>query len=126
MDVRRMVQSAAPTVEAFLSVVEPERVDAIRRLREECRARLIGWEERMQWGMPGYGPPGSDARISFNSQKGYISVYLGKSTLDRHKASVKGAAFGKGCVRYRRPDKIDFTLLGTMLSESFHEKGGGE
>ena len=78
----------------------------------------------MQWGMPGYGPPGADALISFNNQKGYISLYIGKSTIDAHKALVKGASFGKGCIRYPNPDRIDFDLLGRMLSSSFRLKGG--
>lgn len=119
-----MVQSSALTVEQYLSEVEPARIAAIQRLRDECRARLTGWEERMQWGMPGYGPPGADALISFNSQKGYISVYIGKSTIDDHKALVTGASFGKGCIRYPNPDRIDFDLLGTMLSDAFRAKGG--
>ncbi len=119
-----MIQSSAPTVDAFLADVEPDRLDAIRRIREECRVRLTGWEERMQWGMPGYGPPDGDALISFNNQKGYISLYIGKSTIDAHKASVKNAGFGKGCIRYPNPDRIDFALLGTMLTEAFRAKGG--
>ena len=120
-----MVQSLASTVDAYFADLEPERVEAMRRLREECRKRLTGWEERMQWGMPGYGPEGADALISFNSQKGYISLYIGKPTIDAHKSLVKGASFGKGCIRYPKPDCIDFNLLGTMLSASYHTKGGG-
>lgn len=96
----------------------------MRRLRDECLDRLTGWQERMQWGMPGYGPPGGDALISFNSQKGHISVYIGKTTIDDYKALVKGATFGKGCIRYPNPDRIDFDLLGMMLSASFRAKGG--
>lgn len=120
-----MVQSSAPTVDAYLAEVEPERRNVVRWLRDACRARLIGWEERMQWGMPGYGPPGSDALISFNSQKGYISVYIGKPTIDAYKSQVKGASFGKGCIRYPDPERIDFDLLGAMLSASYKTKGGG-
>ena len=119
-----MVQSPALTVDRFLTELAPDRVEAMRRIREECSVRLKGWEERMQWGMPGYGPPGSDALTSFNSQKGYISMYIGKDTIDDHRPFVKGATFGKGCVRYSKPDRIDFEVLGTMLSASFRAKGG--
>jgi len=119
-----MVQSTAPTVDAYLAEVEPGRLAAIRRLREECLTRLVGWEEKMQWGMPGYGPPGSDAMISFNSQKRHISLYIGKAAIERHKASLKGASFGKGCVRYPNPDQIDFDLIGKMLSDAYRAKGG--
>lgn len=119
-----MVQSSALTVDQYFTDLASDRVEAMRRIREECSVRLKGWAERMQWGMPGYGPPGSDALISFNSQKGYISIYIGKDTIDAHRAFVKGATFGKGCVRYSKPDRIDFEVLGTMLSASFWAKGG--
>lgn len=119
-----MVQSSAPTVDAYLADVEPARADALHRLRDACRARFTGWEERMQWGMPGYGPPGEDARISFNGQKNYIAVYVGQTVVDRYKPRLKGATFGKGCVRFARVEAIDFDLLGAMLSEAFAARGG--
>ena len=117
-----MVQSTALTVVDYFLGLAPDRIATICRLREECRARLTDWDERMQWGMPGYGPPGSDALISFNSQKNHISVYIGKAAIDDHKALVTGATFGKGCVRYRHADQIDFDVLGRMLSASFLAK----
>lgn len=121
-----MVQSKAATVDQFMLEVGPDRVDAIRRLRDECRAHLPGWEERMQWGMPGYGPPGAGARVSFNSQKNYISLYAGKAAIDAHKADLKGASFGGGCVRFPKPDRIDFTIVAAMLDDAFRAKGGGD
>ncbi len=69
----------------------------------------------MQWGMPGYGPAGSDAVVSFNNQKEYISVYPGKAALEEHRGKLKGASFGGGCVRFPKPDQIDFEAVSTML-----------
>ena len=78
----------------------------------------------MQWGMPGYGPPGGDAKISFNSQVRHISLYIGQAAIERHRASLKGVSIGKGCIRYPYPDRIDFDLIGTMLSDAFRAKNG--
>lgn len=114
-----MVKSTAATVDAWLESLDPERQAVLTRLRDLCRARLTGWEERMQWGMPGYGPPGADARISFNSQKGYVALYVGKATVDAFAGQLAGASLGKGCVRYPRPAAIDFAVVEAILLASF-------
>ena len=76
----------------------------------------------MQWGMPGYGPPGSDALVSFNNQKGYISLYPGRAALEEHRSKLRGASFGGGCVRFPNPDKIDFTAVAAMLKHARRAK----
>ncbi|MFZ8507359.1 hypothetical protein ACO1M3_14250, partial [Staphylococcus aureus] len=68
-----MVQSTAATVDEYMSTLEPERVEAMTRLRDACRTHLTGWSERMAWGMPGFGPEGSDPVVSINSQKRHIA-----------------------------------------------------
>ena len=110
-----MVQSAAATVDDFLEGVAEDRISAVQQLRGLCQAHLPGWQERMQWGMPGYGPAGGDAVVSFNNQKGYISLYPGKAALEEHRGKLKGASFGGGCVRFPKPDKIDFGAVAAML-----------
>jgi uncharacterized protein YdhG (YjbR/CyaY superfamily) len=117
-----MVQSAAASVDAFMDGVEPARIDAVRRMREACLRAFPGWEERMQWGMPGYGPPGSDNLVSFNNQKNYISLYAGREAIDRYKDAFKGASFGGGCVRFPKPEKIDFELVEQLLRHAHEVK----
>lgn len=117
-----MVQSKALTVDEFVDGVEEKRLPAIRQLRSLCQELLPDWHERMQWGMPGYGPEGLDALVSFNNQKGYISVYLGKAALEEHRGKLKGASFGGGCVRFANPDKIDFTAVSAMLRHAYLER----
>jgi uncharacterized protein YdhG (YjbR/CyaY superfamily) len=117
-----MVQSNAATVEAFLEGVEPPRIEVIRQLREACRREFPGWEERMQWGMPGYGPPASDNLVSFNNQKNYIALYAGRDAVDRYKGDLKGASFGKGCVRFPTPEKIDFAVVEKVLRHAYEVK----
>lgn len=109
------MQSKAETVDAFFSEVQPERLPALQQIRALCREHLVGWSERMQWGMPGYGPEGRDAVVSFNNQKNYISVYPGKAALDEHRDRLAHASFGGGCVRFTKPDRIDFDAVAAML-----------
>ena len=119
------MQSSAATVDEFITGVEPDRIEAIRRLRDACRDHLPGWEESMRWGMPGYGPPGEDPRVSFNNQKNHIALYTGRAAIDAYKATLKGASFGKACVRFPKPDRIDFVVVCAMLDEAYDAKGGG-
>jgi uncharacterized protein YdhG (YjbR/CyaY superfamily) len=117
-----MVQSAAANVDAFMDGVEPARIDAVRRMREACLRAFTGWEERMQWGMPGYGPPGLDNLVSFNNQKNYISLYAGRDAIERCKGAFKGASFGGGCVRFPKPETIDFELVEKVLRHAHEVK----
>jgi uncharacterized protein YdhG (YjbR/CyaY superfamily) len=118
-----MVQSNAQTVDAYLTTIDPIRIDGLRRLRAMCLELLPGWQERMQWGMPGYGPPGSDAVVSFNSQKRHIAFYAGPTAVERFKDRLAGMDCGKGCVRYRRADEMDFEVIAAMLKD-IRKRGG--
>jgi uncharacterized protein YdhG (YjbR/CyaY superfamily) len=117
-----VVQSSALTVDAYFADLPADRAEAMHRIRRACVAQLAGWEERMQWGMPGYGPPGSDAVISFNSQKGYISLYIGNVVLEKYRGQLKKASLGKSCIRYKKPTEIDFDLVDSMLADAFRAK----
>lgn len=120
-----MVQSAAPTVEAYMATVEPDRREALERLRALCLELLPGWEEKMGWGMPGYGPPGADPVISWNSQKRHIAFYGGRAAIEAAGEALKrpGVSLGGGCVRYSRPAVMDFEVIGAMLRHIRANKG---
>ena len=112
-----MVQSTATSMAEYLRTVDADRRPAVKRLRELCRGHLQDWEERMQWGMPGYGPPGADSVVSFNCQSRHIAFYAGTTAVARFKGRLKGVDVGKGCVRYRKPESIDFGVVVDMLKD---------
>lgn len=118
-----MVQSDATSVAEYLRTVDADRRPAVKRLRELCREHLRGWEERMQWGMPGYGPLGADSVVSFNCQARHIALYAGPTAVARFKDRLKGVDTGKGCVRYRKPEAIDFGVVADMLKD-IRARGG--
>ncbi|MDG4865193.1 DUF1801 domain-containing protein [Streptomyces sp. T-3] len=118
-----MVQSDAETVDGYLAEVPEARRDALRRLRRLCRAELQGFGEVMAYGMPAYERAGV-AEIAFASQKQYISFYLMRSDVrEAFAAQLAGQDMGKGCLRFRKPELIDFDLLRDLLRAVAVEPG---
>lgn len=69
----------------------------------------------MAYGMPVYEREGV-GEVAFASQKQYISVYLLREDVREAFAErLAGHDMGKGCLRFRKPEKIDFALLQDLL-----------
>ena len=112
-----MVQSKAATVDDWLDGVDAERRPTFARFRDLARAELVGWQERMQWGMPGYGPVGADNVVSFNAQKRHIAFYAGPAAVERFADRLAGLDCGKGCIRYSKPEAIDWDVVRAVLGD---------
>jgi uncharacterized protein YdhG (YjbR/CyaY superfamily) len=110
------MQSTAADVPSYLQELPEARRTALTRLRQLCLDTLIGYEEGMDYGMPGYKKNGV-VEVAFASQKNYISLYLLKeSVIEEHRAELAGLNLGKGCIRYSRPEKIDFAVVEKLLT----------
>ena len=120
-----MVQSAAATVDEYMTTLEPDRLAAMSRVRDLGREIFAGWAETMAYGMPGFGPEGGAPVFSYNSQKQYISLYAGKGAVEAFRDRLGGASLGGGCIRYRNPGKIDFDLVADILRHVRAHKGAG-
>jgi hypothetical protein len=60
-----------------------------------------------------------DAEISFASQANYISLYVLKTDVVKaNRAALRGLSVGKGCIRFRSPEKVDFALVEKLLADS--------
>ena len=117
------MQSQAPTVDAYFAELPPERVAAMARLRSLCQAALTGFVESMTYGMPCYSRNG-EVEVAFNSQKNNIALYLlRKDILDQHRVHFAASAIGKGCIRYRNVEQIDYDLVRTMLQQTAASTG---
>ncbi|MBL8096457.1 MAG: DUF1801 domain-containing protein, partial [Anaerolineales bacterium] len=117
------MQSNAKDINAYLKQVPDERRATLDRLRKLCKASLKGYEESMAYGMPCYSRKGI-VEVAFASQRQYISLYiLRKEVLDAHRERLKGISLGKGCIRYTRPDKIDFDVVKDMLAATTANNG---
>ena len=54
--------------------------------------------------------------VAFASQKRYIALYIAKQTVvDAYRGELTGLSVGKGCIRYPKPEKVDFTVITKLL-----------
>ncbi|MFZ4175025.1 iron chaperone [Streptomyces griseoincarnatus] len=110
-----MVQSPAPHVDAYLAELPDDRKVVLTRLRELCRAELKGFTEVMAYGMPAYERDGV-AEVAFASQKQYISFYLLRGDVrDAFAERLACQDMGKGCLRFRKPERVDLDLVRDLL-----------
>ncbi|TGB14724.1 DUF1801 domain-containing protein [Streptomyces sp. MZ04] len=110
-----MVQSAAQDVTGYLAEVPDGHRAALTRLRQLCLAELPGFDEVMAYGMPAY-ERGGTAEIAFASQKQYVSFYLLRGEVrEAFEERLAGHDMGKGCLRFRKPESIDFELVRDLL-----------
>ena len=92
-------------------------------MRDECRRLLPGFAESMSYGMPAYSR-GGIAEIAWASQKRYISLYVMRAgVLDAHRAQLADLDVGKGCIRYRSPAAVDFTVVRSVLTAVAASRG---
>lgn len=109
-----MARSDARTVAAFLKETDAERRPALTRLRKLVREVLPSSTESMAYGMPTYQRNG-EMVTAFNSQKGYIAFYSGEAAIKAHRKQLAGLSCGKSCIRYTKPEKIDFDVVRSLL-----------
>lgn len=112
------MHSKAPNVDAYIKEAPAERQAALTKLRDLCRKQLKGYAETMEYGMPCY-RNGDAVEVSFASQKQNIAVYILKTqVLTAHQEELRGVPKGKSCLRFTKPEKIDFALLGRLFAAS--------
>ena len=119
------MQSSAKTVPAYLKEVPAGRQAALKQLRDLCRSVLVGFKESMQYGMPGYSRNGV-VEVGFASQKHFIALYILRTDVmnaHRYLLNVPGITLGKGCIRYSKPEKIDFKVVEKMLKATVESTG---
>jgi uncharacterized protein YdhG (YjbR/CyaY superfamily) len=119
------VQSKAADVDGYLAEVPVERREVPTRLRDLCRAELAGFTEKMAYGMPAYErDAGGEGEIAFASQKQYISFYLLRTDVQQAFAErLADQDMGKGCLRFRKPEQVDFDLVRDLLRATAQERG---
>lgn len=112
------MKSAAPTVAGYIDEQPSAWKPTLKKLRAACRRELPGYVESMAYGMPSYA---SDGRIEagFALQAHYLSLYILKQPVfESHRADLAGLSLGKGCIRYRRPDQIEWNVVSSLLSDT--------
>ncbi len=135
------MQSKATTVEQYINELPEDRKDCIRQLRAVIKDNLPdGFEETMSYSMIGYVvphhlyPSGYHVTpklplpfINLASQKNFIAfyhtgVYGDKNLLDWFTnefatQSKTKLDMGKSCIRFKKPERIPYTLIGELVSK---------
>lgn len=107
----------------YLESVPEERRGTLVALRDLCGEILTAFEESMDYGMPSYKRDGT-VEVAFASQKNYISLYvLRQDVLDTHRDRLAGVKYGKGCIRYSSPEKVDLGVVKAMLEATAASRG---
>ena len=110
------MRSDAVDVAGYIGEQEPAWRDTLERLRQACQQLLPGYTEEMAHGMPAYSRSGR-MEVAFAKQANYLSLYvLKEAVLDEHRARLTGLTLGKGCIRYRRPEQIDWSVVTELLT----------
>ncbi|GAA0836771.1 hypothetical protein GCM10009525_44300 [Streptosporangium amethystogenes subsp. fukuiense] len=111
-------------MDGYLSEVPDEHREALTGLRELCRTELKGFVEVMAYGMPAYQRDGN-VEIAFASQRRHISLYLMRDDIrTAFEERLAGQDMGKGCLRFRGPERIDLDLVRELLAAT--SAGPGE
>ncbi len=114
--------SKATDVESYVREVPADRRAAIEKLRSLCQRNLPGYEECMEYGMPCYRRDGS-VEVSFASQKQYVALYVLKSdVVNEFRAALPAPSIGKSCIRFTKPEKMDFDVIERLLRRTVQSK----
>jgi uncharacterized protein YdhG (YjbR/CyaY superfamily) len=110
------MKSTATTVAAYIAEQPADWQPTLRKLRAMCRRELPGDEEAVSHGMPAYARDGK-IEVAFAKQARHLSLYvLRQSVFEAHRARLAGLSLGKGCIRYRHPDQIDWDVVASLLA----------
>ena len=116
------MQSKAKDVTTYILEAPTERQVYLARLRELCLEVLTGYQEEMDYGMPGYKKNGI-IEVGFASQKNYISLYILKEdVVQANRALLNGLNVGKGCIRFSNLNKMDMDVVRKLLEDTVKSK----
>ncbi|HEX8124022.1 MAG TPA: DUF1801 domain-containing protein [Allosphingosinicella sp.] len=130
-----MAGSEAPTPEAYLSELAPDRAGLVSSLRDLVNANLPdGYVERMNWGMISWEVPSERYPDTYNgqplvyaalaAQKNYTALYLNcvqasEERTERLKAAWTASGrrldMGKSCLRFKRAEDVAEDVLAETI-----------
>jgi uncharacterized protein YdhG (YjbR/CyaY superfamily) len=110
------MRSSAASVTSYIAEQPKAWQPTLRKLRAACRSQLQGYHESMAYGMPSYGRDGQ-IEVGFGKQARYLSLYILKQPVfEAHRAELAGLSLGKGCIRYRQPEQVDWDIVASLLT----------
>lgn len=109
--------SSAPTVDAYLASLTPDRRATLSVLRAMIHKTAPKAEETMNYGMPYYSV-NNQWLVGFNAQKHYYALYCLPVIVAKHKKDLGAVDCGKCCIRFTRLENLRLDVARTILKES--------
>ncbi len=117
------MQSTAKTVTEYLKEVPAERRAVLTKMRAYCLKYLTGFKESMDYSGPCYARDGV-VKVGFMSQKNNVTLYILRTdVMKAYKGELTGCDAGKGAIRYRKPENVDFKVVEKMLRGTKASRG---
>lgn len=120
----REVGARSKEVDVYLAELDPERREALSRLREVVLSVAPHAAETMRLRMPTY-ETDEGVLCAFASQKRYMSLYMDTELVEQHRADLAGLSVGKSCIRFRRLDNLPLDVVRAILRETWLKRGSG-
>ena len=103
------------TMDAYLRALDPGQRAAIDEMRRHAAARLPGFRESFEFGMPYYRRD-TGTGVGFAARGSGVAVYVGDSVLSTLGSQLTGVDHGTGCVRFPRRDAIDWAVVDALFT----------
>lgn len=114
------MKGTANNVDEYLQEVLENRREAMIAPRNRRRKLLVGYDERIGYGMPSFSRNGT-VKVGFASQRNSISFSVLKTDVVNRRRDELPAKSGKGCIRYSSPSQMDFEVIEQMLRETVED-----
>lgn len=129
--------TSAESPEEYIAMIPEPRKEEVKKLHELIQKTVPSLKPHILSGMIGYGTyhyryasgrEGDWALILLASQKNYISVYVcalngEKYLAEAYKDKFPKASIGKSCIRFKKLEDIDLSILTELIQKA--EKLGG-
>ena len=126
------MNSNAKTPTEYINSLEEPRKTTIKKLHRLICKTVPNLKPHMKYGMLGYGTyhykyasgrEGDWMIIGLANQKNYISLYAclsdGKQYVaEKYKKNLPNSNIGKSCIRFRKLEDIDLTVITRILKET--------
>ncbi|MFP5342326.1 MAG: DUF1801 domain-containing protein [Candidatus Limnocylindria bacterium] len=125
-------QSNAPDPDAYIAELDDARGPQIAAIDAQIRRAAPGLDRRMQSGMIAYGHysygyatgrTGEWFLIGLASNKQSISLYVGPLALEPYAERLPKANLGRGCIRVKRAEDLDPTVLAEIVTTAARDDG---
>ena len=132
--------TSAKTPEEYIAAIpEPRRHD-VEKIHALIQKTVPNLEPHILSGMIGYGTyryryasgkEGDWSLIALASQKNYISVYIcsvdkGTYIAETYKDKLPKASIGKSCIRFKKLEDIDLSILTEIIKKAENIGGAGQ